>query len=128
VAAHMPEPPPDNRLDEVLARTHAGTGSSTGCSAGAGAGTGSSSGAISISCSVSGAPMSTGASVELSEFRGKSYRAKRTAYLPRFAAPRELPPGLEASCRSRMGYVDFSDWKDLGDLAASLMGTQPTRE
>src|SRR6266550_1765491 len=54
VAAHMPEPPPDDRLEEA----HAGTGSRIGSSAGAGTGTGSSSGAISISCSVSGAPMS----------------------------------------------------------------------
>src|SRR5207245_2210760 len=58
VAAHMPEPPRDDRLGEKGARAHAGTGSWAGSSAGAGAGTGSSSGAISISCSVSGAPMS----------------------------------------------------------------------
>src|SRR5207244_8459968 len=86
VAAHVPEPPGDDRLDEGRPRAHAGTGSWAGSSAGAGDGTGSSSGAISISCSVSGAPMSINASWGLSltpngslssEIRGKSYRVSR---------------------------------------------------
>jgi hypothetical protein len=62
VPAHVPEPPGDDRLDEGRPRAHAGTGSWAGSSTGAGEGTGSSSGAISISCSVSGAPISIGAS------------------------------------------------------------------
>src|SRR2546430_15040269 len=62
VAAHVPKPPGDDRLDERRPRAHAGTGSWAGSSTGAGEGTGSSSGAISISCSVSGVPLSIGAS------------------------------------------------------------------
>src|SRR4051794_33250351 len=58
MAANMPQPPRDDRLEAARARVHAGTGSSAGSSTGAGIGTGSSSGAIWISCSVSGAPMS----------------------------------------------------------------------
>src|SRR5438045_6652105 len=90
VAAHMPEPPRDDRLGKKRAGAHAGTGSWAGSSAGAGAGTGSSSGAISISRSVSGAPMSIVASWGSSktsdrslssEIRAKSYRASRMAHL-----------------------------------------------
>jgi hypothetical protein len=59
VAPDVPEPPADDGLGVDFA--HAGTGSSAGTSAGAG--TGSSSGVISISRSVSGAPISTTASL-----------------------------------------------------------------
>src|SRR5205823_5636019 len=57
-AAHVPQPPAEDRLGEERGVRHAGTGSTAGSSAGAVLGTGSSSGLTSTSRSVSGSPMS----------------------------------------------------------------------
>ena len=83
--------------------------------------------------------MSIGASVELSELRGKNYRAKRMAYLPRLRVSRARGFTKSLVLRERSyrlgielpitdGVCRVLDREDLNDLAASLLGRQPTRE